>query len=83
MRPPIRELCFRELEREICRKTGPVAPCRFTEALGEHVVEFSQVGIEHDLLTANEENAALDQFNRNRKVFGGGTALFFAIRMRA
>src|SRR3990172_9118976 len=57
-----------ELKHKVFRKSFAVPLHRFVEPERGHLIELGQVGIEHDLVAANDVNAAFNQFNGYRKL---------------
>ena len=59
---PVQRLHFsrRELEHEIFRKAFPVTPDLLVQPLGGHAIERGEVGVDHDLVAADDENALGD-----------------------
>ncbi len=57
---------FIDLEDKISRKPIGIMSNRLKERSFFHAVQFGQVGIEHNLLTANEKDSGGNGFNGNR-----------------
>ena len=60
MRPQSEKLLFGKLKHEICREAFQIAPDLFVEALGRHTVERGQIGIDDDLLPAQQHDGLRD-----------------------
>jgi hypothetical protein len=60
LRFQVRELGARQLEREIVGKPFPIALGLFVESLGGDTVNASQITIQYNLLTSDEEDGSLD-----------------------
>ena len=56
-------LFLRELEHEVRREAADVAAHGQVQVAGGHLVELGQVTVEHDLLAADEVDAAFDDFH--------------------
>jgi hypothetical protein len=60
-----------ESKCKLLREPGGVSMDLLYQAFGLDPIQFGQVGVEHDLLTTNEENSGGDGFDGNwRKGFG-------------
>src|SRR4029077_20459004 len=68
MKPQTARLIVGELKHEIVREPFGVAFHSQIQRLGRNAVEFRQIGIEHDLLTADQKYSPLD-LNRQRLGF--------------
>ena len=58
-----------KLKHEIRRKTLPVAPDLFIEALGRHTIQLSQIGVEQHFLPTNEQDASLQRFDKLDRIW--------------
>jgi hypothetical protein len=67
------ELLFGELEHEVFGEAVEVAAYGQVEVAGRHLVELGEIGeigVQHDLLAADEVDPAFDQFDGDRQLDG-------------
>jgi hypothetical protein len=62
---------FREAEHEIGWETLDVAAYGKVQVASGHLVDLGQIGIDHDLVAADEVDFLLDQFRRCGQTPGG------------
>jgi len=62
---------FRKLKHEVLRKALEIPRDRLDEYFGRHAVERRQVGVEHHLVRAHEQNASADIVGRDGVRFHG------------
>jgi hypothetical protein len=67
LRPQVPKLLNGKLEYEVGRETVKVSSELLIEALGGDAIERRKVGIEHDLLAADNEYATGDRVNRHQR----------------
>src|SRR2546426_10318978 len=70
-------LLVSELKHEIFREAVLIAPDLFPKADRLNPIELRQVAVEHDLLSANQEDSPLDTFKGNELLRAG---LWFSLR---
>ena len=66
MASQVEEFLWRELEREVFRKSEGIAPHGPDQRAGLHAVECGKVGIKHDLVTSNQHYRLLDSPDRHK-----------------
>lgn len=71
MRPQSGVLFCRQPKHEIRREALRIASHLLIEPLGRHIIELGEVGIDHDLLATDEQNALLDADTRQHGAAGG------------
>jgi hypothetical protein len=64
-------LRFRQLKHEISRKTRSIAFDRLIQHFRFDAVQVRKIGVEHDLLAANQQNGPLNSLHRNQTRVGG------------
>jgi hypothetical protein len=72
LKPQTGDLLLCKLKSKVLRESIGIAFHRKIQRLGGNVVQFSQVCIEHDLLTADEKGPLLDL---NQECFGSHGAI--------
>jgi hypothetical protein len=60
------------LEHKVRWEATAIAFYRLYQGAGFHQIEPRQIGIEHDLLAADNVDSPFDQFQRHGQLFGGG-----------
>src|SRR3990167_2270331 len=71
-------LLHRELKHKVFRKSFAIPFHRFVEPERGHLIKLSQVGIKHDLVAANDVNAAFNQLDGYRELL----LAHFAVQLR-
>ena len=64
------EFFFFKLEHEVLGKSVKVAPHGLIQSCGSHAIEFGQVAVEHDSLSADQVDPPFDNFGWNELVIG-------------
>ena len=63
LRPQSFTLSLGEPKHEVFGKPFEIAQNLLVEALGRHFIESRQINVDHDLVSANQIDSPLDEFN--------------------